>query len=155
APLRRPRDDAVHVRGTLHAGVRASNPAAIGARRICTLIEHYNPLRYWYLKGCLCCPGLANLAPHVDAFQSNSMRREASRMTAPSPDALAVIEGRHADPFRYLGPHLENGVPIVRVFLPDAQHVFVIGARGEERPLDRIHDAGLFVGCRPDDSRSY
>jgi 1,4-alpha-glucan branching enzyme len=83
------------------------------------------------------------------------MRREVPHMTALSPEAVAVIEGRHADPFRYLGPHVENGVPIVRVFLPDARHVTAIGTRGEERPLERIHEAGLFVGPRPDDSRSY
>ncbi len=38
-----------------------------------------------------------------------------------SAEAIALIEGRHADPFVYLGPHLDDGVPIVRVYLPDAR----------------------------------
>ena len=33
-----------------------------------------------------------------------------------SSDALAVLGGRHADPFNYLGPHFEGGRPVVRVF---------------------------------------
>ena len=45
------------------------------------------------------------------------------RMTSLTPEAYAVIEGRHSDPFRYLGPHLEGDVPVVRVFLPDAEGV--------------------------------
>jgi hypothetical protein len=31
-------------------------------------------------------------------------------MTSLTPEAYAVIEGRHSDPFRYLGPHVENGL---------------------------------------------
>jgi hypothetical protein len=42
-------------------------------------------------------------------------------MTSLTPEAYAVIEGRHSDPFRYLGPHVENGSSVVRVFLPDAE----------------------------------
>jgi 1,4-alpha-glucan branching enzyme len=76
-------------------------------------------------------------------------------MTALSSEAIAVIEGRHADPFRYLGPHVEDGVPVVRAFLPDARQVAAIGLRGDDYPLDRIHAAGLFVGARPDGSPSY
>jgi 1,4-alpha-glucan branching enzyme len=60
-------------------------------------------------------------------------------------EAIALLEGRHADPFGYLGPHLEDGVPIVRAYLPDARQVSVIG-NGEEHPLTRIHPAGLFEG---------
>ena len=32
-----------------------------------------------------------------------------------SAEAYAVIEGRHADPFRYLGPHPQGQDTIVRV----------------------------------------
>ena len=35
-------------------------------------------------------------------------------MSLLSPEAYAVIEGRHSDPFRYLGPHLDGDVPVVR-----------------------------------------
>ena len=49
-------------------------------------------------------------------------------MRSLTPEAYAIIEGRHSDPFRYLGPHLENGASVVRVFLPDAEEVAVIDA---------------------------
>jgi 1,4-alpha-glucan branching enzyme len=67
-------------------------------------------------------------------------------MNSLTPEAYSVIEGRHSDPFRYLGPHLENDVPVVRVFLPDADGVVIVDAQGRERNLQRIHDAGLFEG---------
>ncbi|HET9904814.1 MAG TPA: 1,4-alpha-glucan branching protein GlgB [Xanthobacteraceae bacterium] len=64
------------------------------------------------------------------------------------PAACAILEGRHADPFAYLGPHEENGVPVVRVFLPDATRVAVLH-RGGEAELSRIHEHGLFAGAVP------
>jgi hypothetical protein len=36
-------------------------------------------------------------------------------MRSLSPEAYAVIEGRHSDPFHYLGPHAEGDVSLVRV----------------------------------------
>ena len=149
APLRRPLENTVHSQE--RSGCRRCDAG-------CTLIEHHNPLRYCYLQVCCsCCPGLANLAPHVEAFQSNSMRRAviAGHMTALTTEAVAVIEGRHADPFRYLGPHVEAGAPVVRVLLPGASEVKAFGNRGDDYPLTRIHEAGLFVGRRPDDAGAY
>jgi 1,4-alpha-glucan branching enzyme len=67
-------------------------------------------------------------------------------MSKLSPAALAVIEGRHADPFAYLGHHTEKGAEVVRVYLPDADRVVVLDAQGHEHPLRRIHRAGLFAG---------
>jgi 1,4-alpha-glucan branching enzyme len=67
-------------------------------------------------------------------------------MSQLSAEAIALIEGRHADPFVYLGPHLDDGVPIVRAYLPDARQVSVLESDGEEHPLARIHPAGLFAG---------
>ena len=72
-------------------------------------------------------------------------------MSSLTPEAYAVIEGRHSDPFRYLGPHLENGASVVRVFLPDAEEVAVIDDEGHERDLHRIHErapAPMLVECR-------
>ena len=66
-------------------------------------------------------------------------------MTDLSPTAREIIAGRHADPFRYLGPHTENDETVVRVFLPDARRVVAVGERGE-RELERIDAAGLFAG---------
>jgi hypothetical protein len=51
-------------------------------------------------------------------------------MSSLSPEAYAVIEGRHSDPFRYLGPHVEGGVPLVRIFLPDAEGVAIVDEQG-------------------------
>jgi 1,4-alpha-glucan branching enzyme len=67
-------------------------------------------------------------------------------MSQLSAEAIALIEGRHADPFVYLGPHLDDGVPIVRAYLPDARQVSVLESGSEEHPLARIHPAGLFAG---------
>jgi hypothetical protein len=76
-------------------------------------------------------------------------------MSSLTPEAYAVIEGRHSDPFRYLGPHVENGSSVVRVFLPDAERVAVIDEQGHESDLQRIHDAGLFEGCLANGPRHY
>ena len=67
-------------------------------------------------------------------------------MNSLSPEAFAVIEGRHSDPFHYLGPHVEGEKPVVRVFLPDAEEVVAIDDEGHCHELHRIHDAGLFAG---------
>ena len=50
-------------------------------------------------------------------------------MSPLSPEAYAVIEGRHSDPFRYLGPHVEADGVVVRVFLPNADAVSVVTPR--------------------------
>jgi len=76
-------------------------------------------------------------------------------MTSLTPEAYAVIEGRHSDPFRYLGPHIESGSSVVRVFLPEAEGVAVIDEEGGESDLQRIHDAGLFEGRLRNGSRHY
>jgi 1,4-alpha-glucan branching enzyme len=76
-------------------------------------------------------------------------------MTYLSSEAYAVIEGRHSDPFHYLGMHFEGNVPVVRVFLPDAEDVAVVNERGEATELQRLHDAGLFEGRLSNGARRY
>jgi 1,4-alpha-glucan branching enzyme len=76
-------------------------------------------------------------------------------MSALSPEAYAVVEGRHPDPFHYLGVHIEDDVPVVRVFLPDASEVRVVDEQGHRSDLRRIHDAGLFVGRLVNGSSRY
>jgi len=66
-------------------------------------------------------------------------------MTLPA-DAYAILEGKHSDPFRYLGPHLENETPVVRAFLPNATQVEAIDDHGAASVLKKLHDAGLFAG---------
>ena len=78
-----------------------------------------------------------------------------ARMNGLSPEAYAVIEGRHSDPFHYLGRHVENNVSVVRVFLPEAKEVKVVDDKGHESELRRIHDAGLFAGRMANGSQRY
>ena len=70
-------------------------------------------------------------------------------------EAYAIIEGRHSDPFRYLGLHTEGDKSVVRAFLPQASNVEAIGEHGETAKLARIHDAGLFAGSLPNGSKRY
>ncbi len=76
-------------------------------------------------------------------------------MNSLSPEAYAVIEGRHSDPFHYLGPHVEGDAALVRVFLPDAEGVAIVDDQGRQSDLARIHDAGLFEGRLANGSRRY
>src|SRR6476619_2023991 len=76
-------------------------------------------------------------------------------MTSLTPEAYAVIEGRHSDPFRYLGPHLAGAIPVVRDLPPDAERVAVVDERGHECNLQRVHDAGLFEGSLANEWRRY
>src|SRR6266568_3788449 len=70
-------------------------------------------------------------------------------------EAYAIIEGRHSDPFHYLGLHPEGGKSVVRAFLPEAADVEAIGEHGEVARLHRVHDAGLFIGALPNGSKHY
>jgi 1,4-alpha-glucan branching enzyme len=76
-------------------------------------------------------------------------------MTKLSAEAYAIVEGRHSDPFHYLGLHMEGGQTVVRAFLPEASKVDAIDEHGETAALVRIHDAGLFAGALPNGSRRY
>jgi 1,4-alpha-glucan branching enzyme len=70
-------------------------------------------------------------------------------------EAYAILEGRHADPFHYLGPHDEGGQTVVRAFLPEAATVEAVAEHGKVGPLARIHDAGLFAGALPNGAGRY
>ena len=76
-------------------------------------------------------------------------------MSELSAEAYAILEGRHSDPFHYLGPHKEDGKTIVRAFLPEASRVDAVVDDGEAAALTRIHEDGLFAGVLPNDSKSY
>src|SRR5258707_4572147 len=80
---------------------------------------------------------------------------ERGLMTKLSAEAYAIVEGRHSDPFHYLGLHTEGGKTVVRAFLPEASNVEAVGEHGETAALARIHDAGLFAGSPPNGSRRY
>lgn len=76
-------------------------------------------------------------------------------MTSLPEEAYAIVEGRHGDPFHYLGPHKENDRTVVRAFLPDASQVEAIDSHGGVARLEQIHNAGLFVGKLPNGSDRY
>src|SRR5688572_29130401 len=80
--------------------------------------------------------------------------RAPAAMSELDPTALAVIGGYHANPFAYLGSHVEDGRPVVRAYLPGAERVSVVGDRGEAK-LSKVHGAGLFVGPVESTSRNY
>lgn len=72
-----------------------------------------------------------------------------------SAEAYAIVEGRHSDPFRYLGLHTENDRTVVRAFLPQASSVEAVDDDGRAAKLALVHDAGLFVGPLPSDMTRY
>src|SRR6266699_1206136 len=76
-------------------------------------------------------------------------------MTKLPAEAYAIIEGRHSDPFHYLGVHKEGDKTVVRAFLPEASNVEAVGEHGETAKLSRIHDAGLFSGAMPNGAQRY
>jgi 1,4-alpha-glucan branching enzyme len=76
-------------------------------------------------------------------------------MTKLSAEAYAIIEGRHSDPFHYLGLHKEGGKTVVRAFLPEASQVDAVGEHGDAAKLTRIHEAGLFAGLAPEGAAHY
>ena len=60
---------------------------------------------------------------------------------------LKIIELRHDAPYTFLGPHYDNRARalVIRAFLPDVQHAYVVPAEGAGRQeMRRIHAAGLF-----------
>jgi 1,4-alpha-glucan branching enzyme len=71
---------------------------------------------------------------------------------ATPPDALkgdidALLTGRHADPFRVLGPHRDGDLTVVRTFAPNARRVHVVRAgTNEATELPHLRD-GFFMGA--------
>src|ERR1700676_4453526 len=80
---------------------------------------------------------------------------ERGLMTKLSAEAYAIVEGRHSDPFHYLGLHTEGGKTVARAFLPEATNVEAMGEQCEAAALARIHYAVLFAGPLPNGSKPY
>ena len=76
-------------------------------------------------------------------------------MTDLCPEAYAILEGRHSDPFHYLGPHPDGGSTVIRAFLPEALSVEAVDDREGSAALARIHDNGLFAGRLPSGMKRY
>jgi 1,4-alpha-glucan branching enzyme len=62
-----------------------------------------------------------------------------------SGEARAIVEGRHSDPFHYLGWHQDGEAAVVRVFMPDASDVVALTDAGESR-LERVGHSAFFIG---------
>jgi 1,4-alpha-glucan branching enzyme len=68
----------------------------------------------------------------------------------------ALVEGRHENPFELLGPHevrTDQGRALaVRAYLPGAPQAWVVDpGRAAQRPMRRIHPAGLYEALCPFD----
>ncbi len=63
------------------------------------------------------------------------------------PEIQAIVDGRHADPFKVLGLHKAGKVYVARAYVPGADMVFVETLDGKEiGQLERRHTAGFFEG---------
>ena len=60
---------------------------------------------------------------------------------------LAIVEGRHGDPFAVLGAHEQDGTTWIRVFLPGSDGVTLLDCHGQEAgTLTRLDGAGFWSG---------
>ena len=58
---------------------------------------------------------------------------------------IAITEGRHGNPFAFLGPHRVAGRSVIRTFQPHVKSVQVVDADGTELAvMEKNHGAGLF-----------
>ncbi len=63
------------------------------------------------------------------------------------PEIEAIVNGRHADPFKILGLHTSGKSWIARAFIPGAEKAVAQSADGQNLgELTRRHDAGFFEG---------
>lgn len=69
-------------------------------------------------------------------------------MTGSQHDIARLIRGHHADPFSFLGAHLDDGDLIIRSYCPHAFSVDIVKKRGKKpvASLTRIHESGVFEG---------
>ncbi|MFC0336409.1 1,4-alpha-glucan branching enzyme [Kushneria avicenniae] len=69
-------------------------------------------------------------------------------------DALSrLVQARHDDPFRWLGPHEEGGQTLVRLLLPGAVGVELIDAVHQVLAVAEPGEGGLFLARIPQDVR--
>ncbi|MEM7082680.1 MAG: 1,4-alpha-glucan branching protein GlgB [Pseudomonadota bacterium] len=68
----------------------------------------------------------------------------------------ALANGWHDNPFGFLGLHASGKARVVRVFVPTARRVSLVGARGQLlTECERVHHTGLFIGVMPPRKRRY
>ena len=73
----------------------------------------------------------------------------------------AILGGYHGDPFRILGPHLEDpqtkggkATWLVRAFLPQAESADLI-VDGVPAPMEKLHPNGLYLGATAKNPGAY
>jgi 1,4-alpha-glucan branching enzyme len=66
----------------------------------------------------------------------------------------AIVGGYHADPFHILGPHKADSGWTVRAFLPHAKSA-AIQTANQYVAMERVHDAGFFIGAVPGEIDRY
>ncbi len=74
-------------------------------------------------------------------------RRRRRFLHCPARRSRRIVEARHAEPHRVLGPHFaaDRSVVAVRAFLPHAATAAVVVAPGKApQPMRRLHEDGLF-----------
>jgi len=68
----------------------------------------------------------------------------------------AIVDGKHRNPFAFLGLHREQGKRVVRVYEPGAAQVFLLDRTGRVcAELERVHTGGIFAGAMPARLRCY
>jgi len=70
-------------------------------------------------------------------------------MTQLSAEAYAIVEGRHADPFHYLGLHTEGDRTVVRAFFPKRPGSKRSASTAKQPSLRGFTMPGLFAGALP------
>ncbi|MDH3811591.1 MAG: 1,4-alpha-glucan branching enzyme, partial [Gammaproteobacteria bacterium] len=68
----------------------------------------------------------------------------------------ALADGRHNNPFAFLGPHPTADGRVVRTFQPGATAVDLVEGDGRKlASMRRVHDSGLFEAPMPARKRRY
>ena len=73
-------------------------------------------------------------------------------------DAMAIVRGRHGNPFGVLGMHGGGSEPLrVNVFAPAAASVTVLRKPGDEAVVElaKVHPEGFFSGTLPDGTQRF
>ena len=60
--------------------------------------------------------------------------------------AMAILEGRHGDPFSVLGPHKRGGTLCVTAFVPGAERLWILTGKTEKLAAPVAGAPGMFIG---------
>jgi len=61
-------------------------------------------------------------------------------------EASAIVDGKHGQPFRFLGPHVDGTTPCIRAYHPDATACWIVSKDGSHVIADAalVDEHGLF-----------